>query len=92
MLNFPVKEKKIKVKTRFFNYIVTTDKTNIIIKKRVDSDIWKGLYDFPLIETTEKLDDMNYPYESYVEEKEGHGFAKFENRVKLYKKIEEPAD
>jgi dipeptidyl aminopeptidase/acylaminoacyl peptidase len=37
---------------------------------------------------TEKLDEMAYPYESYVEAKEAHGFAKFENRVKLYKKIE----
>jgi len=37
---------------------------------------------------TKKLDNMGYPYESYVEKKEAHGFAKFENRVKLYKKIE----
>ncbi len=37
---------------------------------------------------TERLDELNYPYESYVEKKEGHGFAKFENKVKLYSKIE----
>jgi dipeptidyl aminopeptidase/acylaminoacyl peptidase len=41
---------------------------------------------------TEKLDEMNYPYESYVEKKEGHGFAKFENQVKLYRKIEKFLD
>ena len=37
---------------------------------------------------TERLDDLNYPYESMVEPKEGHGFAKYENNVKLFKRLE----
>lgn len=49
---FPVKKKKIKIRTRFFNYFVLIDKQgNILINKRQNKDIWKGLYEFLLIET-----------------------------------------
>ncbi|MCE3280368.1 MAG: A/G-specific adenine glycosylase [Bacteroidetes bacterium] len=47
----PVKSKKTKVRDRFFNYIVLTNKESTIINKRTDKDIWTNLYDFPLIET-----------------------------------------
>ncbi|GAA5138808.1 alpha/beta hydrolase family protein [Thalassotalea piscium] len=36
---------------------------------------------------TEKLDKMNYPYESLVEDHEGHGFRDQENVYNLYKKV-----
>jgi A/G-specific adenine glycosylase len=49
-LNYPVKEKKIKVRDRFFHYLVITDGKKTILKKRPPKDIWQGLYDFPLIE------------------------------------------
>lgn len=49
-LNFPIKEKKIKVKNRFFNYLIVTNGNEIILKKRNKKDIWEGLYDFPLLE------------------------------------------
>ncbi len=53
----PVKDKKTKQKERFFNYLVIEyqfqSKSFIYLKKRTDDDIWKGLYDFPLIETKE---------------------------------------
>ncbi|MGE0567222.1 MAG: A/G-specific adenine glycosylase, partial [Bacteroidia bacterium] len=46
----PVKEKKVKVKKRVLNYFIIIDKNkNCIIQKREASDIWKGLYEFPLI-------------------------------------------
>lgn len=55
--NLPVKAKKIIQKNRFFNYLVITDlKNNIYITKRTANDIWKGLYDFPLIETSSNLE------------------------------------
>jgi len=52
----PVKEKKLKVKKRFFNYLVVKtvdDKT--IFSQRSDKGIWQGLYQFPLIETDEMI-------------------------------------
>ncbi|MCW3075461.1 MAG: A/G-specific adenine glycosylase [Bacteroidetes bacterium] len=52
----PFKEKKAKVRDRFFNYLVMVDKhKNIIVNKRQGKDIWKGLYEFPLIETKKEI-------------------------------------
>jgi A/G-specific adenine glycosylase len=48
----PVKLKKIKVRNRFFNYLIFSDELqNTIIQKRTDKGIWHNLYEFPLIET-----------------------------------------
>jgi A/G-specific adenine glycosylase len=58
MLNYPVKDKKVKVRNRYLNYLVTIDKKNIVIKKRGPKDIWQGLFDFPLIETDAPAEDM----------------------------------
>ncbi|MCU7551637.1 A/G-specific adenine glycosylase [Chitinophagaceae bacterium LB-8] len=51
-LLLPVKEKKIAVKERWFNYVVLQHKNVIAIKKRASRDIWQNLYEFPLIETS----------------------------------------
>ncbi|PQJ79760.1 A/G-specific adenine glycosylase [Polaribacter porphyrae] len=48
----PVKEKKLKVKKRYFNYLVVkTDDNNTILNERKGKGIWQGLYQFPLIES-----------------------------------------
>jgi len=53
----PVKEKKLKIKHRYFNYLVTiTNQDSTILKKRETKDIWKKLYEFPLIETSAEVD------------------------------------
>ena len=55
----PVKSKRLKVRNRYFNYLVLEDQTgNTIIQKRTDKGIWHNLYEFPLIET-EKEEDFN---------------------------------
>ncbi|WP_233883168.1 A/G-specific adenine glycosylase [Tenacibaculum piscium] len=55
----PVKEKKIKVKKRYFNYlVVVTDANKTLIQQRVDKGIWQGLYQFPLIETSEPITEV----------------------------------
>lgn len=56
----PVKEKKIKVRNRYFNYIVLNHKTNTAINKRTEKDIWTNLYDFPLIETNKELNEEQF--------------------------------
>lgn len=58
MLEYPKKDKKIKVRNRYLNYMVTTDKKNIVIKKRGPKDIWQGLFDFPLVETDKPAKEM----------------------------------
>src|SRR5690606_42015440 len=50
--NLPVKSKKVKVKKRFFHFLLLEDiEKNIIIEQRSSDDIWKNLYQFPIIET-----------------------------------------
>jgi len=54
--NLPVKGKKTKVRERFFNYLVILDEPYCFIQKRTENDVWKNLYEFPLIETSQKID------------------------------------
>lgn len=56
---FPVKEKKTKVRNRYFNYVVLKHKNTLVIKKRTGKDIWENLYDFPLIETSKELKEVD---------------------------------
>lgn len=48
----PIKLKKTKVKKRYFSYLVLTDsEENTLVQKRSGAGIWKGLYEFPLMES-----------------------------------------
>ena len=48
----PVKEKKVKIRKRYFNYIVViTDVGKTILNQRTGKGIWQNLYEFPLIES-----------------------------------------
>lgn len=47
---FPIKKRKVKIKERFFNYMVFEDKKHILIKKRIKKDVWENLYEFYLDE------------------------------------------
>lgn len=58
-LAYPVKEKKTKVRDRFLNYLVVKKDDHVFIKKRGDNDVWKGLYDFPLIESNSKDENID---------------------------------
>src|SRR5690606_33812085 len=53
----PVKEKKVKVKARHLHYIVPVVGKSIGMKERTGRDIWNGLYDFPLIEWKQPMDE-----------------------------------
>ena len=51
----PVKEKKINLKNRWFYYIVMEYKEEVVVVQRTGKDIWKDLYEFPLIEAKKAL-------------------------------------
>ncbi len=57
--DFPVKSKKQGQRNRYFNYLYITtgngENNSLYLKKRIDNDIWKNLFDFPLIETGKAL-------------------------------------
>jgi A/G-specific adenine glycosylase len=51
----PVKIKKEKIRNRYFYYTVISNGETILLKKRTANDIWKNLYDFPLIEKSKRI-------------------------------------
>lgn len=53
---FPAIYKKPKLRTRYFYYLVFTYNEKFFIEQRIEEDIWKLLYQFPLIEENKKLD------------------------------------
>ena len=61
----PKKEKKIKQRNRFFNYVVAINEDSIYLKERTEKDIWIGLYDFPLIETEKQLNSFKTIKDSF---------------------------
>ncbi|MEQ6121618.1 A/G-specific adenine glycosylase [Reichenbachiella sp. MALMAid0571] len=50
----PVKKKKVKKKIRHFNYFVIVHDDKVLVKERKTKDIWKGMYDFLLLETPDE--------------------------------------
>ena len=53
--NLPFKSKRTKNRKRFLNYLILEDlKQNIIVEKRTGNDIWRNLFQFPLIEEFEE--------------------------------------
>jgi A/G-specific adenine glycosylase len=49
---YPVKSKKTKVSNRYFNYLHIINGDFTYLQKRTKNDIWKNLYEFPLIESS----------------------------------------
>ncbi len=54
----PIKDKKIKRRSRFFNYFILKDEGAIALRKRTEKDIWQEMYEFPLLETEKELSEM----------------------------------
>ncbi len=46
----PVKNKKVKVRNRYFTYFIFSNGKKLALRKRNGKDIWSGLYDFYLFE------------------------------------------
>ena len=53
----PVKSKKIKQSNRYFYYFVLEGQDYLFLEKRNNNDIWKNLYQFPLLESDNELTD-----------------------------------
>lgn len=53
----PVKLKKTKIKKRYFNYLVfDINGKQTILQQRTGKGIWQNLYEFPLMESLEEID------------------------------------
>lgn len=46
----PVKQQKLKRRTRYLLYYVFKSEEQVVMQKRAKGDIWEGLYDFPCVD------------------------------------------
>lgn len=55
--DLPVKGKAVKTLLRHFSYFIlkNIEQDLFIVKRRLEGDIWNGLYDFPMIETKQGM-------------------------------------
>ena len=51
----PVKSNRPKTRIRYFSYLFIKDDSYVYLNKRTGKDIWKNLYDLPLIETDHEI-------------------------------------
>lgn len=56
----PVKQHKTKTTNRYFNYIYVRAGAHTYINKRTANDIWKNLFELPLIETPAPLSEEEF--------------------------------
>jgi A/G-specific adenine glycosylase len=62
----PVKKGKVQIKKRYFNYLVIQEGEHTYLIKRSGNDIWKNLYEFPLVESPEKISNCQTLLEKQV--------------------------
>lgn len=73
---FPVKQHKVAVKRRYFNYYIIKVKDEVVLFKRDGSDIWRGLYEPFLVETMQEPQGIALPEtNAWKRVVQGDGFA-----------------
>ena len=55
----PVKGKKAKVRDRYLHYIVLEQEGKLALRERTGKDVWRGMYDFYVIETEQKAENLD---------------------------------
>lgn len=60
VLQLPVKQHKTKTTNRYFNYVYVRMGAYTLIHKRTGNDIWKNLFELPLIETEKDLSEAEF--------------------------------
>ncbi|WP_321480867.1 A/G-specific adenine glycosylase [uncultured Bacteroides sp.] len=56
----PLKKHKVKTSNRYFNYLYVNAGEYTYINKRVGKDIWKNLFELPLIESSCSLEEEDF--------------------------------
>lgn len=54
--SLPVKKKKIKLTNRYFYYLYIYNEERFLLQQRGDGDIWRKMFEFPLIEADNKIE------------------------------------
>ncbi len=80
----PVKSRKVKIRDRFFVFLIIETDHNIVIQRREQKDIWMGLYQFPVIE----FDSYPKDQELFICLSEITGITM--NNISIIKRIKKP--
>lgn len=64
--DLPVKQKSIKKTIRYFLFVLMESSSQILIEKRIHSDIWRNLFQLPLIECDQLIDDPEILMRPYI--------------------------
>lgn len=80
----PVKEKKLKKRSRFFYYVIAEFEDKIYVRKRTEKDIWQSLFEFKLFEKEEKITAEDLLDSAELKSFAGQGF-KVQSISKFYK-------
>ena len=78
--DLPVKIKKTKIKQRYLHYLCVEYNGEFLMKKRTQQDIWKNLYDFPLIESEGKTQENEIDYKEKLKSIIGVGMVNIKNK------------
>lgn len=74
--NLPVKIKNLKIRERFFNYVVLEREGALLMQQRKENDIWQNLFEFPLFETKQLVSAPNLLHdETFI--------SQFGNEIKI---------
>ena len=60
VMQLPVKQHRTKTFNRYFNYIYVRMGAHTLIHKRTEDDIWKNLFELPLVETEKDLSEEEF--------------------------------
>src|SRR5690606_35772277 len=55
----PVKTKKVTIKKRWFYYMIMEHEGYIAIRQRVGKDIWNQLFEYPMLEASQELQEQD---------------------------------
>lgn len=82
----PAKKNKVKTTNRYFNYIYVRTGAYTYIHKRVENDIWRNLYELPLIETLTPISETELlalpEFRKYLTGNEEYAFRPLSCNVK----------
>ncbi|MFT5777513.1 MAG: A/G-specific adenine glycosylase [Crocinitomicaceae bacterium] len=66
----PVKEKKTKVRDRYFHFFIFSNDEHTILEKRTQKDVWQNMYQFPLVETKKNPEEFPFDLSTEVHQSE----------------------
>jgi len=81
----PFKSKKAMNRVRYFNYLLIKVNGKYLLRKRKNNDIWKGLFEFVLVETHEVMDFNHFPLPKFLTK--NASIWKVNSESKTYKHI-----